>query len=124
MFEFIFTLAELVGNWQTFKKMGREGWESIVPFYNTYVLFETLYGNGWQFLTLLIPFYGIYVYFKLWIDVAAGFNKTTGFGIGLALLQPVFICLVGFSSEYVWKDGSVPYQEDFIDNIFGKNNNK
>ena len=124
MFEFIFTLAEIVGNWQTFKKMGREGWESIVPFYNTYVLFETLYGNGWQFLTLLIPFYGIYVYFKLWIDVAAGFNKSTGFGIGLALLQPVFICLVGFSSEYVWKDGSVPYQEDFIDNIFGKNHNQ
>lgn len=124
MFEFIFTLAEIVGNWQTFKKMGREGWESIVPFYNTYVLFETLYGNGWQFLTLLIPFYGIYVYFKLWIDVAAGFNKSTGFGIGLALLQPIFICLVGFSSEYVWKDGSAPYQEDFIDNIFGKNNNQ
>ncbi len=124
MFEFIFTLAEIVGNWQTFKKMGREGWESIVPFYNTYVLFETLYGNGWQFLTLLIPFYGIYVYFKLWIDVAAGFNKSTGFGIGLALLQPIFICLVGFSSEYVWKDGSTPYQEDFIDNIFGKNNNQ
>ena len=124
MFEFIFTLAEIVGNWQTFKKMGREGWESIVPFYNTYVLFETLYGNGWQFLTLLIPFYGIYVYFKLWIDVAAGFNKSTGFGVGLALLQPIFICLVGFSSEYVWKDGSTPYQEDFIDNIFGKNNNQ
>ena len=56
----IIGILTLVAEWMIFKKMGRQGWEGIVPFYNTYVLCQELYGNGWKFLLLLIPIYNIY----------------------------------------------------------------
>lgn len=42
----IIGILSLVAEWMIFKKMGRQGWEGIVPFYNTYVLCQELYGNG------------------------------------------------------------------------------
>lgn len=51
----IIGILTLVAEWMIFKKMGRQGWEGIVPIYNTYVLCQELYGNGWKFL-LLLPF--------------------------------------------------------------------
>lgn len=44
--ELIATILSLVGSWMVYKKMGRQGWEGIVPIYNTYVLCQELYGNG------------------------------------------------------------------------------
>lgn len=120
LFSFLACALIIVANWQIYKKMGREGWNSVIPFYNTYVLFEVLYGNGWKFLTLLIPFYNIYAYFKMCIDLAAGFNKTTGFGVGIALVNVVFLPLLAFDKENVWRDNTTPYQSDFMDNILGK----
>lgn len=46
----ITTVLILVASWRVYQKMGYQGWESIVPFYNVYVLFGELYGNGWRFL--------------------------------------------------------------------------
>ena len=102
---FLVAVLSVVGTWMVYKKIGREGWESIIPFYNAYVLFEELYGNGWRFLTLLIPFYNIYVAFKLYIDLAHGFNKSTGFGIGLTLLNPIFMCLLGLDNNVQYNGG-------------------
>lgn len=48
-------ILTLVASWMIFKKMGHQGWEGIVPIYNTYVLCQELYGSGWKFLLLLIP---------------------------------------------------------------------
>ena len=61
----IISILTLVAEWMIFKKMGRQGWEGIVPFYNTYVLCQELYGNGWKFLLLLIPIYNIYFVIKI-----------------------------------------------------------
>ena len=83
----IISILTLVAEWMIFKKMGRQGWEGIVPFYNTYVLCQELYGNGWKFLLLLIPIYNIYFVIKMNIDWAKAFNQGVGFGIGLLLLS-------------------------------------
>ena len=56
---------------------GPSGWEGIVPFYNTYVLCQELYGNGWKFLLLLIPIYNIYFVIKMNIDWAKAFNQAS-----------------------------------------------
>lgn len=105
MLEIIITLVTLVANWQIFRKLGRQGWEGIIPIYNTYVLFDELYGNGWKMFLLLIPIYNIYLIFKLYIDLAAGFHLGAGFGVGLVLLSPIFLCILAFGS-YVYGDGS------------------
>lgn len=105
MVSLIFVVLTLAGQWRYFQKMGHEGWEGIIPFYNTYILFQELYGNGWKFLFLLIPIYNIYVMFKLYIDLAHAFHKSTGFGVGLTLLPFVFSLLLAFG-DAVYKDGS------------------
>lgn len=118
MDDFISTLITIimaVANWMIFKKMGYQGWEGIIPFYNTYILFKELYGNGWKFLTLLIPFYNIYVIVKLYIDLAHAFNQSTGFGVGLIFLAPIFLCILGFRKDIVYLDGSrANNEEDFV----------
>ena len=90
LLEIIGAILSMVGSWMIFKKMGRQGWEGIVPIYSTYVLCKVLYGNGWKFLLLLIPFYNIYFAIKMMVDLAKAFNQGVGFAIGLLLLPFVF----------------------------------
>lgn len=40
----------VIGLWKLFKKAGKQGWEAIIPFYNTYVLVEISGLNWWYFL--------------------------------------------------------------------------
>lgn len=104
MVSLIITLFVMAGAWRMFQKMGRQGWESIVPLYNTYVACEVLYGNGWKMLLFLIPFYNIYFMFRFGIDLAQGFHQSTGFGIGLTLMSVVFVPVLGFGNA-VYGDG-------------------
>lgn len=108
------TAVTLADNWMIAKKMGHEGWEGIIPFYNLYLQFEDLYGNGWKFLTLLIPFYNIYVIIKYCLDLAVSFNKSKGYGVGILLLGIVFSTLLAFG-DAVYGDGSKANTEaDFL----------
>lgn len=111
VWKFIYIAAAFAGQYLVFQKMGRQGWEGLVPFYSTYVLFEKLYGKGWKCLTLLIPIYNIYVAFKLYIDLAHSFGMPTAFGIGLTLLTPVFLILLACGdAKYIGPDYGAPAQ--------------
>ena len=105
MLELVLTVVSLAAAWRIFQKMGRKGWEGIIPIYSTFVLFEELYGNGWRMLLTLIPFFNIYLCFKVNIDLAHRFHQGTGFGIGLLFLHPIFACILGFGNA-VYGDGS------------------
>lgn len=111
----------IFARWKLFQKAGYEGWESIIPFYSDYVLCDIVLGKGLYFLILLIPsviaffvkmsdsdgsalldlaqlvssIFAIILYYKL----AGVFNKSTGFGVGLALLTPIFILILAFDSS-------------------------
>lgn len=100
---FLWSIASIVASVFVYRKMGKEGWEAIIPFYNLYVLCEELWGNGWKFLLFLIPFYNIYLLFKIYIDLAHAFNKETVFGVGMVFLAPIFLCILAFdpNCEYV-----------------------
>ena len=50
-------------------------------------------------LLTLIPLYNIYVIIKFYLDLAHAFGKTTGFGIGLIFLSPIFMCILGFDDS-------------------------
>ena len=45
-----FLILYIVSMWKLFKKAGKNGWESIIPYYNTYVLIEIAGLNWWYFL--------------------------------------------------------------------------
>ena len=85
-----------------FVKAGKPGWASLIPFYNTYCLYDIAWGNGWLFLLTFVPcvgaIFGIIMLFKL----AKAFGQGTGFGFGLLFLNTIFILILGFGkSEYV-----------------------
>ena len=113
-------ILSLVASWMIFKKMGRQGWEGIVPIYNTYVLCQELYGNGWKFLLLLIPLYNIYFGIKLYIDWAKAFHQGVGFAIGMLFLPFIFQMILAFGA-YEYRDGSkANTQPDLVRDVVDK----
>jgi hypothetical protein len=93
----------IVGTCKVFTKMGRQWWEGIIPFYNLFVLAEKTFGNGWWFLCFFIvcvPVIGgilAFLFNIVWcIRLARSFNQGTGFTVGLVLLYPIFILILGF----------------------------
>lgn len=97
-----FIIVSIVAMWKVYSKAGRPGWAAIVPFYSDYVLFDVVYGNGLKFLLLLVPLYNIYLRIKVTLDLAKAFGKSTGFGVGLIFLPPVFLSMLAFGdAQYV-----------------------
>ena len=43
----------MVANWMIFKKAGRPGWQSLIPFYNVYVQYKLCW-KGWVGIVSLI----------------------------------------------------------------------
>ena len=72
--------AILAGMWKSFEKLGRQGWEGIVPVYNMYILMQVMGKDIKWFVFCLIPFVNIIPM----MDVARAFGKDTLFGVGLA----------------------------------------
>ena len=47
-------VVKIVATWKLYKKAGKKGWKSIIPFYNKWVLTEIAEVNWWWFLLLII----------------------------------------------------------------------
>ena len=48
-----YSIVNLIAQWKFFKKAGRKGWETLIPFYNTWVLIKIAGLNWWYFLILI-----------------------------------------------------------------------
>lgn len=92
----------IIVNWKLFAKAGEPGWASIIPIYNSYVLYKIAWGKGWMFLCTLIPIIGFIFPLICNIKLAKAFGKGTGFGIGLIFLPVIFQPMLAFGdAEYV-----------------------
>lgn len=89
----VFVIASL---WTVFNKAGQPGWAAIVPIYNIYVLLKIAGRPGWWLLLYLIPIVSFVIAIIVSIDVAKAFGKGSGFGVGLALLSPIFYPILAF----------------------------
>ena len=90
----------IIAQWKIYEKAGREGWESIVPIYNIYVLFEICGKPGWWTIFVVVPcinIVGIVFLIIAYMELAKRFGKSEGFGLGLAFLGFIFIPILGFS---------------------------
>lgn len=88
----------IAGMWKMFVKAGHPGWAAIVPIYNIYILTQIAGRPWWWLLLLFIPIVGIVVAIILMVDIAKAFGKSVLFAVGLILLSPIFICILGFGS--------------------------
>ncbi len=114
----------IVAKWKLFKKMGIDGWKSLISTVNTYLQMEaTGVDQRWLLIILfgalicMIPILGILlfmvviVYFAVLMNVslAKSFGKSTGFAVGLIFLSPIFLCILAFGdSKYI---GPVPMND-------------
>ena len=97
----VLAVLEIAALWMVFSKAGRPGWAAIIPIYNIVVLCEIAGKPAWWVVLFFIPFVNLIVAIILSIAVAKKFGKGAGYGLGLALLSPVFYPMLGFgSSQY------------------------
>lgn len=100
----LFAAAVLViaGWWKIFGKADESGWKSIVPIYNLIVLFRIVGRPWWWIFLLIIPLVGFIVTIVADNDLSKSFGKSGGFTVGLVLLHPIFVLILGFGgARYV-----------------------
>lgn len=112
----------IIANWKLFEKAGKPGWAAIIPIYNVIVLFEII-GYKWYYIFLLflgvIPVVGgiIVMLFTISysIKLAKSFGQSVGFGIGLWLVNVVFVSIIAFDKNIKYIGPTVNGDIDFND---------
>lgn len=112
--QLISIVISIVIMWRLFEKAGEEGWKSIIPIYNIFIVFKITWGSGWKFLFLLIPIFNIYVIIKTCINTARAFGKGGWFAAGLFFLSPIFGLILAFSDcQYLGVPSKVSKQVEY-----------
>ncbi len=95
------TIFMVICLWKIYKKAGKPGWASIVPIYNIIVLLEIVELPMWYIALLILPFANIYAMFKIYIELAHKFGKSTGFGVLMAFFNVICLPILAFGkNEY------------------------
>jgi len=91
--------------WGVFEKAGRNGWETILPFYNLYVFLQIIKKPMWWYIFLLIPFLNVFMYMLMLVEMAKCFSK---FGLGqqfMAVVLPfIYMPYLGMNEQEVFVD--------------------
>ena len=116
---------QIIGQWKVFKKAGKNGWEAIIPYYNTWTLIEISGCKWWYFLIIigssLLSFnvnfdlndtnvsfnmlegigtiINYFILYSVNFNIAKKFNKNHGYAIGLTLLPFIFYPMLGFGKD-------------------------
>lgn len=126
LFGLALALVILVTRYKLFQKCGYEGWESLVPFYSSWILVK-ISGVEWWFyliinspmivtMSLMFPLAGLagpaslVGYYFINYNIALKFDKDpVPFGLGLTLLPMIFYPILAFGNTK-YKDIKVsPY---------------
>ena len=120
IFAIVFYIFYIVSLWKLFKKAGKNGWEALIPFYNTWILVEISELNWWYFLiaisgTLLgfidlgelswISFItevaSLVANYFIFYNLAKKMHKEpVGIGIGGAIIPNVMVIVLGLSKNF------------------------
>ena len=99
---YIFVIAVSVimiaAMWKVFTKAGKPGWAAIIPIYNIIVLLSIAGKPTWWIVLFLIPIVSFVILILTYVGLANRFGKGGGFAVGLVLLSPIFIPILGFGS--------------------------
>ncbi len=91
--------------WKVFEKAGRKGWETIIPFYNLYVLLLIIKKPLWWYLLILVPFLNVFMYMLILVEIAKCFGKFTLGQQFLAVVFPlIYLPYLGWNKDEVYVD--------------------
>ena len=87
----------LIAMWKVFTKAGEPGWAVLVPIYNIIVYLRIAGKPVWWIILFFIPLVNFVIAILVAVGFAKAFGKGVGFALGLVLLGPIFIMILGFS---------------------------
>ena len=79
-----------LSTWRIYEKLGREGYISLIPVYNYYVLFEEIYGSGKRIYRFLLPVVA-YILFRI---VAGAVDMTWSERETFAAVQTIIYAII------------------------------
>jgi hypothetical protein len=104
--------------WKIFTKAGKEGWISLIPFYNLWTLFEIGGQKGAYIFFMFIPCAGpiIYLVFeiKAYLEIAKRFGKDTAFGV-LSIFFPYVTFPILAFSDAKYSEGTEEKKTSILD---------
>lgn len=120
----VWWILQIIANWNIFTKAGEAGWKSLIPIYGDYVSYKIAWQTSYFWLSFILGIVASYVSSanlneSIFLTVIAtllriviaviniiycvklskAFGHGIGFAIGLILLQPIFLLILGFSSD-------------------------
>ena len=120
----VWWILQIIANWNIFTKAGETGWKSLIPIYGDYVSYKIAWQTSYfwlnfilgillsyvsnanlnesMFLSLIVILLKIaltVINIMYCVKLARAFGRGIGFAIGLILLQPIFLLILGFSSD-------------------------
>ncbi len=122
-FGLIWYILLVIGLWNTFEKAGEAGWKALIPIYNFYILFKiaqvsplfwlaagclALAALSYALAKILFIFYPVgwilsigamIIQLMMWYRLSVLFGHGMGYALGLWILNPIFIMILGFGSS-------------------------
>lgn len=83
----ILLVAAMAAKYMLFLKMGEEGWKSLIPFYNRYLLYKRCWNGSCYFIALFMIIPTVVLGVSSYIIYTGGYGYS--FGIVLGLLAVV-----------------------------------
>lgn len=119
----------LAGLWKIFKKADRNGWEAIVPFYNTWVLSE-ISGTAWWYpliiiisniisnseivddstISIILVIAAFVSNFFIFYNLSIKFHKGVGFSVLMTFFPFIMVPIMGFSKNYQYDKNAIVSQ--------------
>ena len=124
IFALVWWILQIIANWNIFTKAGEAGWKSLIPIYGDYVSYKIAWQTSYFWLSFILGIVASYVssanlnesifltviatLLRIVIEVinimyciklSRAFGHGIGFAIGLILLQPIFLLILGFGSD-------------------------
>ena len=128
-----FIVISIVASWKLFKKAGKNGWESIIPFYSTWVLNDIAGLNWWWFILLILDVtfsyeiegltfaFNVCYYiatFNCYYNIARRFGKDKSTCVLAGIFPVIFMMIFAFSIKERY-DGNIKVSAN---GIFGGEN--
>jgi hypothetical protein len=89
-------VIEIAALWRIFEKAGAPGWAAVIPIYNAYVVLKIVGRPVWWLLLFFIPLVNLIFEIIVANDLSKSFGRRSAFTVGLVLLSPIFIPILGF----------------------------
>ena len=102
LFQLAIAALVIVSLWVVFTKAGEPGWAAIIPIYNMVIILKIADKPVWWIILFFIPIVNLVMAIITYIAFAEKFGKSAGFGVGLALLGPIFMPILAFGdAKYI-----------------------